>query len=198
MNALPKTKKVYTPEEYLEMERESAERHEYRDGEIFQMAGESLSHSRVCVNLTIEVGSKLRGHRCEALSSNMKVKTSTASLFSYPDLTIVCGEPEFHDRKKDVVVNPRVIFEVLSPSTERYDRGKKFQRYKLGNETLTNYVLIAQETASVEHYRKSANGEWIYEIHTELSDVLRFVEIDLEISLERIYDRVELQIITEE
>lgn len=109
MNALSKSKKVYTPEEYLEMERKSAERHEYRDGEIFQMAGESLSHSRVCVNITSEVHNGLRGKSCEALSSNMKVRTSTASLFSYPDLTIVCGDPQFHDRKKDVVVNPRVI-----------------------------------------------------------------------------------------
>ena len=198
MDALPTSKKTYTPEEYLEMERESVERHEYRDGEIYQMAGESLSHSRICINIAREISGGLLGKSCEALSSNMKVRTSTASLFSYPDLTIVCGEPQFHDRKQDVVINPRVIFEVLSPSTERYDRGKKFQRYKLGNETLTDYVLIAQETASVEHYRKSQNGEWIYEIHTELSDVLSFSEIDLEIELERIYDRVELIIITEE
>lgn len=198
MTALPKSEKVYTPEEYLALERESAERHEFFDGEVYQMAGESLSHSRICVNLTIEVGTQLRGQRCEALSPNMNVRASTASLFSYPDLTIVCGEPQFHDRKRDVIVNPRVIFEVLSPSTERYDRGRKFQRYRLGNETLTDYVLIAQETALVEHYRKAENGLWVYENYTELSDILRFEEIDLEILLERIYDRVELQILTEE
>lgn len=198
MTALPKNEKVYTPEEYLTLERKSAERHEFLDGEIYQMAGESLSHSRICINITREVSSGLRGKRCEALSSNMKVRTSTASLFSYPDLTIVCGEPQFHDRKQDVIVNPCVIFEVLSPSTERYDRGRKFQRYRLGNETLTDYVLIAQETALVEHYQKSENGLWVYENYTELSDVLRFEEIDLEILLERIYDRVELQILTEE
>lgn len=198
MIALPKGDKKYTPEEYLALERESAERHEYLEGEIYQMDGESLSHSHVCVNLTIEVGTQLRGHRCEALSPNMKVRTSTASLFSYPDLTIVCGEPLFHDRKQDVVINPRVIFEVLSPSTERYDRGRKFQRYRLGNETLTDYVLIAQETASVEHYRKTGDGLWVYEIYTELADFLRFEELDLELALERIYDRIELQILTEE
>lgn len=198
MNALQKTAKVYTPEEYLAFERKSVERHEFLDGKLYLKKSVTLTHNRIYINLVTEVSTKLRGRECEALSSNMKVKTSTASLFSYPDLTIVCGEPLFHDKKKDVVVNPRVIFEVLSPSTERYDRGKKFQRYKLGNETLTDYVLIAQETASVEHYRKSASGEWIYEIHTELSDVLRFAEIDLDIQLKRIYDRVELQIITEE
>jgi len=198
MSALPKLNLTYTPEEYLEFERESSERHEFWDGYLFQMAGESLSHSRVCVNLTIEVGSKLRGSPCEALSPNMKVCTSTASLFSYPDLTIVCGEPLFHDRKKDVVVNPRVIFEVLSPSTEKYDRGKKFQRYRLGNETLTDYVLIAQEICLVEHYRKAENGSWIFENYTELTDVLRLEEIELELVLERLYDRVELQSVSEE
>jgi len=90
----------YTPEDYLNFERESISRHEFLDGEIYQMVGESLSHSRVCVNLTREAGNKLKGKSCEALSANMKVRTSTASLFSYSDLTIVCGEPKFHDVKK--------------------------------------------------------------------------------------------------
>lgn len=158
MSAIAKLDRIYTPDEYLEFERRSDERHEFWDGYLFQMAGESLSDSRICVNLAREAGSGLLGKPCEALSSNMKVRTSTARLFSYPDLMIVCGEPLFHDRKKDVVVNPRAIFEVLSPSTERYDRGKKFQRYRLGNETLTDYILIAQDGCLVEHYQKAENG----------------------------------------
>ena len=198
MAALPKLDYIYTPEEYLEFERQSNERHEFWDGYLVQMAGESLSHSRICVNLTIEVGSKLRGKSCEALSSNMKVRTSTASLFSYTDLTIVCGEPLFHDRKRDVVVNPRAIFEVLSPSTEKYDRGKKFQRYRLGNETLTDYILIAQETCLVEHFHKIEDGSWVYENYNELADLLRLKELELELTLVRLYDRVELQPATEE
>jgi Uma2 family endonuclease len=192
MQSERKIKRSYTPEEYLEFERAADSRHEFLDGKIFQMAGESLSHSRVCVNLTIEVGTQLRGKKCEALSPNMKVRTSTASLFSYPDLTVVCGTPEFHDRKKDVVVNPRVIFEVLSPSTEKYDRGRKFQRYRLGNETLTDYILIAQETVLVEHFHKTENGVWTYENYNDMSDVLRLGELELELVLERIYDRVEV------
>ena len=192
MQVLRKLDVKYTPEEYLEYERAADERHEFLDGELFQMAGESLPHSRICVNLTVEVGSQLRGKSCEALSSNMKVRTSTASLFSYPDLTIVCGAPVFHDKKKDVCVNPRAIFEVLSPSTERYDRGVKFQRYRLGNETLTDYILIAQETVSVEHYHRTEDGAWIYEVYTDKGDVLRLPDIELEIVLERLYDRVEV------
>ncbi len=130
-----KAKTLSTPEDYLTFERESDTRHEFLDGEIYAMAGESLPHSRICVNLSGEVRQQLKGKRCEALSSNMKVRTSSASLFAYPDLTIVCGEPLFHDRKKDVLTNPKVIFEVLSPSTAEYDRTMKFQRYRMGNET---------------------------------------------------------------
>lgn len=132
MTALPKIAEIYTPEEYLEFERNAAERHEFVDGYLAEMAGESLSHSRICVNINREVSNGLLGKKCEALSPNMKVRTSDASLFSYPDLTIVCGEPQFHDCKKDVIVNPKVIFEVLSPATEKYDRTLKFQRYRLG------------------------------------------------------------------
>lgn len=192
MTALPKVAEIYTPEAYLERERASNERHEFVDGYLVEMASESLSHSRICVNISREVSTQLLGKNCEALSPNMKVRTSNASLFSYPDLTIVCGAPEFHDRKRDVVVNPRAIFEVLSPSTEHYDRRLKFQRYRLGNESLTDYILIAQEMISVEHYRRDEQNRWIYEGFFEASDFLRLPEIELEISLERIYDRAEV------
>ncbi len=188
-----KTRKIYTPEEYLDGEREAQVRHEYLDGEIYEMAGESLSHSRVCVNLGGEVRNKLKGKSCEALSPNMKVRTSTASLFSYPDLTIVCGEPLFHDTKKDVLVNPQVIFEVLSPSTADYDRTKKFMRYRLGNETLTDYILVSQDFCFIEHFTKQANGEWVYRSLSELTENLLIETIDCELSLQEIYDRVELK-----
>ncbi len=144
MNALRKSFETYTPEEYLEYEPRADERHEFVDGHLYTMAGESLSHSRICVNITREVSNALLGKPCEALSPNMKVRTSNASLFSYPDLTIVGGEPLFHDRKRDVVVNPKAVFEVLSPSNERYDRTIKFQRYRMGNETLTDYIVTIQ------------------------------------------------------
>ena len=188
-----KSAKLYTPEDYLEFERESDSRHEFLDGEIYSMAGESLSHSRVCMNLAREIGNKLKGKSYEALSPNMKVRTTTASLFSYPDLTIVCGEPQFHDRKKDVLTNPKVIFEVLSPSTADYDRTTKFQRYRMGNETLTDYILVSQDYCFVEHFSKQADGNWIYQSLSELSDFLRITTIDCELSLEEIYDRVELK-----
>lgn len=186
-----KTKNALSVEEYLAFERDSDIRHEFFDGEIFAMAGESLSHSRVCVNLARETGNKLKGKTCEPLSPNMKVRTSTASLFAYPDLTIVCGEPKFHDSKKDVLINPRVIFEVLSPSTETYDRTLKFQKYRLGNETLTDYVLVSQDKPFVEHFQKQADGQWLYRSLSDLSDNLNIDDIDCELSLTEIYERVE-------
>jgi len=193
-----KIETLYTPEDYLKFERESDSRHEFLDGEIFAMAGESLSHSRVCVNLGGEVRAKLKGKSCEALSPNMKVRTSTASLFSYPDLTIVCGEPQFHDTKKDVLTNPQVIFEVLSPSTAEYDRTTKFQRYRMGNDTLTDYILVSQDKPFVEHFTKQADNNWIYRSYSALGDNLKIESIECELNLREIYDRVELTFETEE
>lgn len=192
-----KTKARLTPEDYLDFEREADARHEFLDGEIYQMAGESLSHSRVCMSLAREVGNKLKGKKCEALSPNMKVRTSTASLFSYPDLTIVCGEPRFHDAKKDVLVNPQVIFEVLSPSTENYDRTTKFQRYRMGNETLTDYVLVSQDKVFVEHFTKQAGGDWLYRSCGEIGDVLQIETIECDLDLREIYDRIEFDVLPE-
>ena len=193
-----KLKTLSTPEDYLTFEREADTRHEFLDGEIYQMAGESLSHSRVCINLSGEVRNKLKGKSCEALSPNMKVRTSTASLFSYPDLTIVCGEPLFHDMKKDVLVNPQVIFEVLSPSTAEYDRTTKFQKYRMGNETLTDYILVSQDKPFVEHFFRQADGKWLYQSYGSIDDFLKIETVDCELSLREIYDRVELTFEAEE
>ena len=183
----------YTPEEYLAIEREAEFRHEYIDGEIFEMAGESLSHSRVCANLAREAGNALKGRPCEPLSPNMKVRTSTASLFAYPDMTIVCGQPLFHDSKKDVLINPQVIFEVLSPSTETYDRTTKFRKYQMGNETLTDYVLVSQDKPFVEHFSKQADGNWLYRSFAEITETMRIESIDCAFNLREIYERVEFE-----
>lgn len=188
-----KTDHRLTPEEYLEIEREAFERHEFLDGRVYAMAGESLSHSRICTNLSGEVRSSLRGKPCEPLSPNMKVRTSSTSLFAYPDLTIVCGEPQFHDRKKDVLTNPKVIFEVSSPSTATYDRTTKFQKYSMGNETLTDYILVSQDKPFLEHFRRQSDGNWLYRSFSDLSDVIEIADIDCILRLEEIYERVEFE-----
>jgi Uma2 family endonuclease len=186
-----------SPEEYLESERESDFRHEFIDGWVFAMAGESLSHCQVCTNLSGEARTKLKGTSCQPLSPNMKVRTSTASLFAYPDLTIVCNEPLFHDAKKDVLINPKVIFEVLSPSTEKYDRTTKFARYRMGNETLTDYVLVSQDKPFVEHFSKQLDGNWLYRSFSELADSFEIASIECSLSLDEIYDRVEFEPLNE-
>lgn len=189
-----KNQTLQASEDYLIFEREAKMRHEFLDGEIYQMAGERLSHSRVCVNLSGEVRNKLKGKSCEASSAKMKVRTTSASLFAYPDLTIVCGEPQFHDSKKDVLVDPKVIFEVLSPSTETYDRTTKFQKYRMGNENLTDYVLISQDKCFVEHFSKQAGNVWVYQSYSEISDNLPIQTIGCELNLQEIYDRVEFEV----
>lgn len=185
---------LYTPEEYLEIERRAETRHEFADGEIYAMAGESLAHSQICINLAGEARAKLKGTNCQALSPNMKVRAESKGMFAYPDLTVVCGEPVFHDEQKDVLLNPKVIFEVLSPSTKRYDQTKKFFRYRKELPSLTDYVLIYQDAPFIEYHEKQSDERWIHNASDGLEDVLRIDSIKVEISLREICDRVEFSV----
>ncbi len=189
--SLPQTVILYTPDEYLELERQATERHEYLDGHIYEMAGESLAHSQICVNLAGEVRAQLKGRRCQALSPNMKVRTGEKKLFSYPDLTIVCGQTIFHDVQRDVLLNPTVVFEVLSRSTEGFDRGEKFLRYRNYIETLTDYVLVSQHIPLVEHYTRREDNRWLMTSLSGLDSVFALPEINCALRLSEIYDRVE-------
>jgi Uma2 family endonuclease len=189
--SLPQKSVRSTPEEYLEIERQAETRHEYLDGLVYEMAGESLAHSQICVNLAGELRAQLKGKPCQALSPNMKVRTGESGLFAYPDLTIVCGEPLFHDKQRDVLLNPRAIFEVLSPSTERYDRGKKFMRYGSAIETLTDYILVSQDMPLLEHLERQSEGRWLHAFVRGLTERLYLTSVDCEVSLSEVYDRVE-------
>lgn len=202
---LAQQKILYSPEEYLELERKAETRHEYfdgviypLDGVIYAMAGESLSHSRICINLAGEVRAKLKGKNCEALSPNMKVRAEGKGMYAYPDLTIVCGQPIFHDKQKDVLLNPKVIIEVLSPSTQRCDQTKKFFRYRKELPSLTDYVLIYQNAPFIEHHEKQADGRWTHNAADGIDDVLQILSIEIELSLREIYDRVEFAETSEE
>jgi Uma2 family endonuclease len=148
----------WSVEEYLDLERLTETRHEFLDGVVYAMAGESFEHSTICFNLAVAVGNQLRGSRGRGFSPNMKIQTGDESLYAYPDLAVVCGEPVYHDTRRDVVTNPAAVFEVLSPSTENYDRTEKFARYK-EVATLTGYMLIAQNAPRVEHHQKRADGD---------------------------------------
>lgn len=183
---------VLSPDEYLEIERASDTRHEYVDGEIYAMAGESLAHSQICINIAGEIRRALKRSRCQALSPNMKVRAETRGMFAYPDLSIVCGEPVFHDLQRDVLLNPKVIIEVLSPSTQRYDQTKKFFRYRKEIPSLTDYILIYQDTAFIEHHEKQSDGRWVHNAFDGLDDTFRIPSVGCEIPVSEIYDRVDL------
>jgi Uma2 family endonuclease len=182
-------KQRLTPEQYLELERKAEFKSEYLDGEIYAMAGASLDHSAITANLTSEVVQQLRGTPCQVLTSDTKIRPGYASLYSYPDLSVICGEPIFHDKHKDILLNPKVIFEVLSPSTERFDRGAKFLRYQI-IDTFTDYVLIAQDEPRVEHFIRQEDGSWRYLIVRGLESRLHIASIDCAISLAGLYDRI--------
>jgi Uma2 family endonuclease len=196
----PKLKPLpVTVDEYLASERAAEERHIYLDGQVFAMAGESLAHGIITVNLVISVGSQLKGTSCQALTKDTKVRSrlspmpghSTKGMFSYPDIVVVCGEVEFHDAYQDVIVNPKTIMEVLSESTEAFDRGEKFARFQTCNPTLTDYVLISQTKPQVEHYQRQPDGKWSYALYAGLKESVVLSSISCTLKLADVYDRVE-------
>jgi len=199
MASLPKATTLSTVEEYLAKERESEERHEYLDGEIYLMAGESPEHGAIGTNSGGQLYSQLRGGPCQVFSKDMKVcsgpipqsRYSTKGLYSFPDLVVVCGEPQFLDEHRDVLVNPNVIIEVLSPTTEAFDRGEKFLRYRTHLESLTDYVVVAQSRSLVEHFARQPNGQWVIAATaTDLSETVLLTSIGCTLRLSEVYDRI--------
>ncbi|MDX2032577.1 MAG: Uma2 family endonuclease [Blastocatellia bacterium] len=196
---LPAAKKSYSVEEYLVLERASQERYEYLDGDLLLMAGESREHADISSNLLREFGNQLKGTSCRAWTKDMKVRsgpspenaTTTKGLYSHPDIVVVCGAPEFHDDHTDVLLNPRLIIEVLSPSTEAFDRGTKFWRYRSWNQTLTDYLVVSQTDPFIECFSRQADGTWaIAATYVELSETLVIDSLKIRIPLREIYDRV--------
>lgn len=196
--ALMPTRQPYrfTVEEYLAFEHASEERHEYLDGVIYAMAGESPDHGRICMNLAATLVPKLRGSDCEGFSKDMKVHCgpyrahTREGLYAYPDLVVVCGALQFHDQAQGVLVNPTVIVEVLSPSTEAFDRGEKFRRYRACLPTLTDYVLVAQDRPVIDHYHRTVTGRWEVETLEGLDTHLHLDSINCTVPLADVYERI--------
>jgi Uma2 family endonuclease len=176
-----------TAEQYLELERTSEIRHEFLEGLVYAMAGESPDHSTICFNLAAITGPQLRDKPCRGFSPNMKVRAGLGGLYAYPDLMIVCGEAKFHDKHGDVLLNPNVIFEVLSPSTEKYDRGEKFRRYRTQIESLQDYVMVSQDQPRIEHHHRQSDGAWTSMEVSGLDAVLVLSSIDCRIPLAEVY-----------
>ncbi len=194
--ALEKQPYLFTVREYLTFERAALERHEYLDGVIYAMAGESDAHADISMNLSGLLYQALRGTSCRARSKDTKVRSgpdhpeSRSGLYSYPDLVVLCGEPRYHDTVRDVLLNPHVILEILSPSTQACDRLVKRERYHAWLPTLQEYVLVAQDRPHIEHWSKQPDGRWLVGEVEGVEATLGLESLGVRLALVDIYDRV--------
>ena len=179
-----------TPEEYLAWERKADTKHEYLRGEIIAMSGASYQHTIITMNISGELYIQLKGTACTVHTNDMRVRTAPETSYFYPDIVVVCGEPRFEDNVFDTLLNPVVLVEVLSPSTERYDRDEKFDYYQQFT-SLREYVLVSQDEVRVELHRRQGNA-WQPTEFRSLEDVLSLTSIECELPLQDICRRVEL------
>jgi Uma2 family endonuclease len=192
----------FTIEEYLEQERQAEERHEYLDGLIYAMAGESPEHGVISVNLVRELSSKLRGGPCQTFTKDTKVRCgpdqktpqSTKGLFAYPDLVVVCGERRYHDKHRDILLNPTIIVEILSETTRDYDRGEKFERYRTWLPSLAEYVIVHQTESRIEHHQRQNTEQWLLTTIDGLEATLDLSAIKCSLALRDIYEGIDLPI----
>jgi Uma2 family endonuclease len=190
MSSVPK--KRYTPEEYLASECRAEFKSEYFNGEIFAMAGASRQHVRIGRNLIARIDEQLHETPCEVLGSDMRVKISSTGLYTYPDVTITCGELQFEDKSVDTLLNPKVIFEIMSDTTEAYDRGKKFDHYRQ-IQSLSEYVLVSQTEPLVERYTRQPDDSWLLTVFKGLEAVLELESVACRLSLADVYFKVSFE-----
>ena len=182
-------KHFYTPEEYLAMERAATYKSEFCAGEIFAMSGTSRQHNTIGLNIASELKHCLKTRDCDVYAYDIRVRTPDSRLYTYPDVMVTCNG-QFEDSSVDTLLNPIMIVEVLSPSTETYDRTKKFTDYRK-IDSLVEYILVAQNECRVTQFFKQPNGEWIFKEYISINDVLRLTSIDCELEMKQIYDRVQ-------
>lgn len=191
MSAIPKTK--MTLEEYLEFDRNSEERYEYFDGEIFNMSGAKRNHVRIQGNLFSTLQSKIRPKGCETFLSDMRVKVPAMITYRYPDLSALCGQATFEEMGGvDVLTNPNLIIEVLSDSTESFDRGAKFTHYK-SIESFTEYLLIAQDRPHVTQFIRHENGFWLQTEFNSLAEEFHLRSVDCHVTMEEVFQNIEFE-----
>lgn len=186
-------KHLYTLEEYFALERESDTRYEYWEGEIFCMSGAKVAHNRIAGNVFVGLRTELRGHPCEVFGPDQRVMVPAAPPYRYPDASVACGEPEFEDvAGLEALVNPVLLVEVLSATTEKYDRGTKFTAYK-SIPAFREYLLVAQDRVSVTRYLRQEDGSWTSEEVTDRSASVHLTTVDCTLALEDVYERVKLE-----
>ncbi len=188
MSAAPVLK--YSIEEYLTLEDNSVDKNEYYQGEIFAMSGASIQHNQIVRNTLSAIDKCLeKSQTCEVFPSDLKIHSKTNSLFTYPDLSIVCNKIETLEKRKDIVTNPTVLIEVLSPSTKDYDRGSKFMLYR-DIESLKEYIIISSMDMLVEKYDKQKDDTWLLHTYKNENDLITITSINLQIELKSLYRKV--------
>jgi Uma2 family endonuclease len=178
-----------TAAEYLAFERESAARHEFVDGQIVEMQGGSIRHAMICDNLVARTKTLLRGTPCQPFSASLRVKIEATGNYTYPDLSIVCGEVRLEDSREDTLLNPRLIVEVLSPSTDRHDRVWKFRNYQLIS-SFEEYVLVSQDEPRIERFLRQGDIGWLMTQTLGLVHTVRFESVAFELPMAEIYENV--------
>ncbi len=179
-----------TETEYLEFERANEHKHEYISGEVFAMSGASEAHSLICTSTSFTLYGQLRGRSCKVYPSDMRAKVKATGLYTYPDISIVCGEAQFTDDTFDTLINSTVLIEVLSPSTERYDRGQKFQHYR-EIASLREYILIAQDSPRIERFLCKDDGKWELSDSKGLAATIELPSIGCTLALAEVYEQVD-------
>ncbi|KAA1261438.1 hypothetical protein LF1_39860 [Rubripirellula obstinata] len=181
-----------TPQQYLTREREASFKSEFYRGETFAMAGASREHNLIVGNVVREVGNSLKSRDGEVYTSDLRVKVSATGLYTYPDATVVCEDPQFEDDQMDTLINPTVLFEVLSKSTESYDRGTKFAQYR-SIASLKEVVLITQDRLSVESFLRQDDGSWLLRETVTLDESAEFSSISVSVPMSEIYRNVKFE-----
>lgn len=189
MSALPDAYKKMTETDYLAFERQSEIKHEFMAGEAYAMSGASEAHNLITTSVIAVLYNQLRGRSCKVYPSDMKVRTPATGSYAYPDITVICGEARFADDQHDVLFNPTMIIEVMSPSTERYDRGQKFQHYR-EIESLQEYILIAQDSPRIERFARQENLFWQFNDAHGMDASLELSSIGCTLTLVEIYEQV--------
>ena len=188
MSAAPAPKKIWTAEEYLAWERLQLEKHEFHGGELFDMAGASFEHNQIVVNVVAELRALVREKPCRVCASDLRVKVPATGLYTYPDASVVCGRPVFEDDKLDTLLNPMLLVEVLSDSTEDYDRGTKFTNYRT-IPSLRDYVLVSANEILVEYHTRKEDGSWVLR-EFRAGARFRLESIDGEVAVDELYLKV--------
>jgi Uma2 family endonuclease len=181
--------KKWTEEEYLAFERTSETRHEFYEGEIFAMAGASRNHIFIVSNLNRHLGNALASRGCLIATTDMRTKVQQNGLYTYPDVVVICGEPQFVDEQVDTLLNPTLIIEVLSDSTEAYDRGAKFKLYE-GIQSLNTYLLVSQDEPQVEQFVRQERGRWEFSRASGLEAILELPALRVSLPLAQIFENI--------